>query len=500
MPPVITPVVAPTAPGFQGTPPVTALPNNGGAPAVNTNYFKAPTETIPEYNARAADYNKTKNAATAAPASEPAVISSSSVDDEIAATKSKLSDMGKKGSTIDPATSTMTYADGSLVPPAQETTTEDPNSAKNFYGDGTDQNPGDADWVATKALFAPLKANLDADTLSQVTAIEQQFDALRTQQESANANATQSRMTALMNAGGRYAPANSSGVLLATTSYGIQKIHALDVQENMALAQARTAQQSGDMQLMTSAITMAEKARTDKQAAAAKVAATLQTATEKASQAALQASRDTAIGDLVAQGVTDPTDLLNYLNYHEDGTQVGDFTADEVSKTLKALTVDGNASKLPADVQTFNYLKDNGYLPTEITSLPPSEQYFEYIAQLKAANTAPKTTKAPKSTPSDSSDTPSQNPSWEQYKSAAAKAMGVNYLPAAEEDNLRAQYDTDFPADTGKPFTATELKKLEQAGLSNATRKAKLDYLYGKKPTTPKETPAPASDLPPSLQ
>lgn len=486
MPPVATPISAPVAPGIPGAAPVVAKPNNGSTSGINGNYFKSPNETTDQYTARVAAYNAANDPDASKVASEPAILSSSSVDDEIATAKGKLATMTQKGSTIDPSTGTISYADGSAAaaPATDATTTEDPYSVDKFYGDGTDANPGDADWAATKNLFAPLKANLDADTLSQVNAIEQQYDSLRTLQTAANTNASKSRLTALLNAGGRYAPADTSGVLLATTSYGLQRIQALDSQENMAMAQAKTAQEQGDMQLMTSAISMAEAARKDKQTAAAKVAETLQAAQKVASDKAMQSSRDSAVASLVQQGVTDPKQLLGYLNFDDKGNPTGDFTADEVATTLKNLTVAGTDPKdLSADLKTFEYIKDNIGLPDEIASLPPEEQYFAYLAMVKKANTAPPKAVTPKSTPTDSTDAPL--PAWEDYKAAAMKAMGVSYLMAADEDKLKAQYDADSAAQADeKPFTATELKKLEQAGLAGATRQEKLDFLYGKKPAS----------------
>lgn len=41
-------------------------------------------------------------------------------------------------------------------------------------------------------------------------------------------------------------------------------------------------------------------------------------------------SRKSAVSDLVSQGVTDPNQALNYLNFTQDGRRVGDFTLDEV--------------------------------------------------------------------------------------------------------------------------------------------------------------------------
>ncbi|MBX4215376.1 hypothetical protein KW797_00275 [Candidatus Parcubacteria bacterium] len=57
-------------------------------------------------------------------------------------------------------------------------------------------------------------------------------------------------------------------------------------------------------------------------------------AVEARKQNRIQTSRENAVKDLVHQGVTDPAQLLDYLNKHQDGTVVGDFTPDEIQSIL----------------------------------------------------------------------------------------------------------------------------------------------------------------------
>lgn len=50
-------------------------------------------------------------------------------------------------------------------------------------------------------------------------------------------------------------------------------------------------------------------------------------------------SRADAINSLIGQGVTDPNQLLNYLNYDESGKLTGDFTPEEVNNALSGTNV-----------------------------------------------------------------------------------------------------------------------------------------------------------------
>lgn len=72
---------------------------------------------------------------------------------------------------------------------------------------------------------------------------------------------------------------------------------------------------------------------------------------------------------------------------------------------------------------------------------------------------------------------------WEEYLAAAQEELNMSVAPDSQVyAELKAQYEKDFGATTtSKKFTDTELKKLEQAGLLNASRQEQLDFLYGEK-------------------
>ncbi len=73
-------------------------------------------------------------------------------------------------------------------------------------------------------------------------------------------------------------------------------------------------------------------------------------------------------------------------------------------------------------------------------------------------------------------------PSFEDYLKAAEETARQTFAPAAR-DELRKQYEAAYTAPAGgdTKFTATEKKKLEQAGLLNASRQEQLDFLFKKK-------------------
>ncbi len=456
---------------------------------VDQTYFKSPTESEPEYNTRIATYNADKAK------TEPAVISSSSVDEEIAANKDKLAAVSKKGMTAG-ADGSMQYADGSVAG-APEGSTYNESTGKYEYSGKTysaaefyDPNNQDADFEAVHKLFEPLKAATDASTLSAINAIHSQFNSLRSSQEEANQQEVESSTAALLHAGGRYTPQAMNGRILAETSYGLRQIQNLDDQENAALAKAKAAQDTEDYKLMSDMLDIAEGIRKDKQTKADNLMTKVSEANQKIAEAKYQASRDTAIADIVSQGIHDTSQILDILNSYEDGTDTGgNFTADEVSKVLKALTVDGDPDKLPADIKTFNYIRDNFGLPDEIAKLPPNEQYFAYLRSIKSSSGGGFTLSKGQTRYDENGDPITSRagegdeevPTWEGYLDAAKKSAGVSYFPTPDEELLKQQYEGDFPGGKAPTkFSDTETRKLEQAGLLHAPRKEQLDFLYNK--------------------
>jgi len=70
--------------------------------------------------------------------------------------------------------------------------------------------------------------------------------------------------------------------------------------------------------------------------------------TEK-NQPMITASREAAVADLIGKGVEDVGQIQNMLNFQEDGTQVGDFSLDEVNEIVENLQTDGGLAQVVAD-------------------------------------------------------------------------------------------------------------------------------------------------------
>lgn len=332
-------------------------------------------------------------AVTTVKPSEPAVLSSDGAQERITDGQTRLTSLGQKGTTVGP-TGAVTYADGSAVP-APQGAEYDPQSgtykaldgktysAAEFYGQNA--NAPDDDFTAVSKLFEPLKTNLDANTLSQVNAIQQSFDSLKALQQDANAAASKAGNNALMLAGTtRYSPLSASGIALARTSNGINAIASLDAKENAAIAAAKQAQESGDMDLMLKQIDMAETIRKQKQDTASGVQTAIQKANTDLQSQRTQQQTDGAVASALSSGLTDPADILQTL------TQGGySVTSADVAASLKNFSDSTGAAGikgLTGDVANFYALKATpGALPASILALPQDQQLAAYISMVNQA-------------------------------------------------------------------------------------------------------------------
>lgn len=275
------------------------------------------------------------------PAKEPTVVSSSNITDNVIPDLHKQADaISQKGTYVGQDGKTY-YSDGSAVP-APTDAEYDPKtgswtsngttySAAPQYVDNPDNDP---DVAKTNELFDSLKSSLDSNTLTQVNAIQQQYDMLKNAQQDANNRANSARTTLNLRTGTtQFAPLDAAGTALAQTSYGLQQIAKLDADENSAIAQVKAAQQSGNFQLMQQALNTAQAARTAKQAAAQKVQDQLSAANDAVLKQQQQSAQDDAVAQLVSQGISDPSEVLKQLT-----TAGYTATASDVADSLKALT------------------------------------------------------------------------------------------------------------------------------------------------------------------
>lgn len=251
-----------------------------------------------------------------APPSEPTALSSGTITDTvIPKNNDKLSSLSNKGTYV--GSDGLTYhVDGTLA-------------AQPVKDDGSDPQT-----QQIRDMIQSMQTSLDASTKATVDAISQQYEGLVAAQKDTNTQAEGARQTALLTGGSsRYAPLAAAGIMHSQVSYGLSQIAKLDADENSAIAAAKAAQQSGDMQLMDKFITDAQDIRDNKIKTAQQINDALSKATATALTQQQASNLSGSITSLYSSGVTDPATILKTLQ--DAGATV---TADDVAKTIKDLT------------------------------------------------------------------------------------------------------------------------------------------------------------------
>ena len=230
--------------------------------------------------------------------------------------------------------------------------------------------------------------NVDSDPgfVAQANSIKEQYGRLRTDMEKANKQRAGTIATMGIRGGtSRYAGGVEMGIEGEELRQAAGRIADINAREASAISAARTAYRTGKFSEFNTQVTALENLRTSKQKELETVNKTLADARKKFEETTMRASRDSAVAGIVAQGITDATQILGYLNFDEQGKQVGDFTAKEVGDALKNISPGAELKNLTGTVKEFYSLLGQGALPETITSLPEEDQFFAYLTLKKQA-------------------------------------------------------------------------------------------------------------------
>ena len=142
----------------------------------------------------------------------------------------------------------------------------------------------------------------------------------------------------------RYAPQIQGGIVSAEERAGMQRLAEIDAEEREAIAAAERAAQSNDFAILAEKLNILEARRAEKQTLLEQQNQLALEANAKTKQQLERATRDTAIASLFSQGVTDVTQMLDLLNFDEQGNFIGDFTAQEIKETLAQIIPEAAAN------------------------------------------------------------------------------------------------------------------------------------------------------------
>lgn len=264
-------------------------------------------------------FQQVSNPSLSLPSASTTTISNQNKIEQIPTINSTFNNLAQRGVTTDPNSGVATYANGQVV---ADTKTEDD---------------------AIQANLEMMKKTSDAVTADLISTIQSRFAQRKAEQADINNRQNKGITNALLMGGAtgqgssaQYAPISSEGIVGAQESYGVKRLAELDAQEADLIAEAKNAQRSGDFKLLEEKNRLIEKKRDEKIAEAKVLNDKIAKQNEKIREQEFRASRDTAIADLYAQGITSPTEILKALN--ETG---GDMTLSEVDDALKSIVPAG---------------------------------------------------------------------------------------------------------------------------------------------------------------
>ena len=293
-------------------------------------------------------------------------------------------------------------------------------------GNSSESNP-------EMSLLDSMRSNIDQQFNSTVDSIKTQYSQLQSNLKKVQEESTQGLNNSFIRSGAsRYSPFSTSGIMQAKMTSDINALGDLQAKENSLIAEAAATRQDKQYQLLDKQLGLIKAARTEKNALAQKITEDIIKKNTEIRKKQIQSSRDSAIAGILQQGITNPQQILGYLNFDDQGNQTGDFTAKEVEDTLKSLSPDNNLEKLSGTTRDFFILKGAGKLPANITSLPDDQQLFAYLAQEKRASSIINPRTGTKNVLT--------------YKEVTDRHLPVSLVGMSEDEVYQSLYDTTPPA------------------------------------------------------
>lgn len=208
------------------------------------------------------------------------------------------------------------------------------------------QTQANADLASAAKDFNDLKAGLsqftvsDAALQSQIQGITQQWDARIADMQRINDARKQSIFTTGIRTGSQYSGGLGGafgGIIAEEERQGVQRIGDLEGAKQSAIAAAQEAARTQNWKVYAEQVSYAEKAYTEKLAAVKELNKTVAENNKKIQEQLRSATVDSAISSLIQQGVTDPAQIIDALNYDNNGNLIGDVSMKEITDTIKSM-------------------------------------------------------------------------------------------------------------------------------------------------------------------
>ncbi len=168
----------------------------------------------------------------------------------------------------------------------------------------------------TNAKYEAMKNTDDPATSALISSIQGKYGALISQMQEQNQRQDQSYSTLGYRIGGQYGAGGNSikDLVSLSASNGVQRIAALQAQEDQEVANARIAEQNQKWTEFSDTMNRLDAVRKDKQDALNAENKTAADLLQKQQTEAQSAAISNSVATLLKQGVSDPKDILTQLN------------------------------------------------------------------------------------------------------------------------------------------------------------------------------------------
>lgn len=243
----------------------------------------------------------------------------------------------------------------------------------------------------------------DVELKSQVDAISSRWDARIVEMRDINKRREQAFETLGFRTGARFSGGVRGGVFGGVVAEeerkGILRIGQLEAEKQAEIAGAKAAQRQQNWNVFVQKVNAAQSAfdqQIDEVAKLNNLFIEQQDEIRKEREAIQKLTRtvtiDNAVASLFAQGITDPAEILNFLNFSEEGEFIGDVSIADIKDTLTFL------DKMKVDEEDIDPLEGVGTDVKSFAALFPDlkigttefqQGFLRFKAQLGAAGRAP---------------------------------------------------------------------------------------------------------------
>lgn len=181
------------------------------------------------------------------------------------------------------------------------------------------------------------RARASSTNLAIIASIQRQFAQRKKEMEEINRRTEQMYRTyGYRTESFRYSPTFIS-IISAEERSSVDRLNKLDIEEQGLILQAQQAHEAADWKFFGVQMAMIEKLRDEKTREFELFSEAIAERNEKIREQSMKVTREAAIIDLWRQGVHDPAQLYDYINFDEEGNLVGDITWEEITKITDKL-------------------------------------------------------------------------------------------------------------------------------------------------------------------